>query len=147
MYSWSCSIRQCPSLVSTFYEPRNNWVHVLFLANHLPHLSPFSFPSLLLPLSPTSISRPSHPPPSLAPLTHLHPSPLSFPSPLGPGYIVGSGVRRGNGAQGLRIVIQSAKDPEFLQKRVEVFLVQMRVGSLINPFPTILGVQVTLSLY
>ncbi|EDO37735.1 predicted protein [Nematostella vectensis] len=38
------------------------------------------------------------------------------------GYIVFSGPRRGNGAQGLRFIIQSDKEPSLLDSRVEVFL-------------------------
>ncbi|XP_065556618.1 insulin-degrading enzyme-like [Artemia franciscana] len=38
------------------------------------------------------------------------------------GYIVFSGKRRGNGVQGLRIIIQSERHPEFLDGRVEAFL-------------------------
>ncbi|XP_077991993.1 insulin-degrading enzyme-like isoform X2 [Glandiceps talaboti] len=38
------------------------------------------------------------------------------------GYIVVSGVRRANGVQGLRFIIQSDKAPDFLESRVEVFL-------------------------
>ncbi|XP_027042212.1 insulin-degrading enzyme-like [Pocillopora damicornis] len=38
------------------------------------------------------------------------------------GYIVFSGVRRCNGAQGLRVLIQSEKEPSLLDSRVENFL-------------------------
>ena len=38
------------------------------------------------------------------------------------GYIVFSGVRRSNGAQGLRVIVQSDRNPEYLDKRIEQFL-------------------------
>jgi len=38
------------------------------------------------------------------------------------GYIVFSGVRRSNGAQGLRVIVQSDRNPEYLDKRIEHFL-------------------------
>lgn len=38
------------------------------------------------------------------------------------GYIVWSGVRRSNGVQGLRVLIQSEKEPALLDSRVEKFL-------------------------
>ncbi|XP_045541115.1 insulin-degrading enzyme [Papilio machaon] len=38
------------------------------------------------------------------------------------GYIVFSGVRRSNGAQGLRLVVQSDRHPEYLEQRIEAFL-------------------------
>ncbi|XP_028391087.1 insulin-degrading enzyme-like [Dendronephthya gigantea] len=42
------------------------------------------------------------------------------------GYIVVSGVRRANGVQGLRFIIQSDKAPTYLDKRVENFLIIMQ---------------------
>ncbi|XP_015602966.1 insulin-degrading enzyme isoform X2 [Cephus cinctus] len=41
------------------------------------------------------------------------------------GYIVFSGVRRTNGAQGLRIIIQSDKHPEYVEQRIEAFIDSM----------------------
>ncbi|XP_070539954.1 insulin-degrading enzyme-like [Ptychodera flava] len=41
------------------------------------------------------------------------------------GYIVVSGVRRSNGVQGLRFIIQSDKQPAYLESRVEAFLQSM----------------------
>ncbi|XP_076044547.1 insulin degrading metalloproteinase isoform X2 [Oratosquilla oratoria] len=41
------------------------------------------------------------------------------------GYIVWSGVRRANGTQGLRIIIQGDKSPEYLDSRIETFLHKM----------------------
>jgi len=38
------------------------------------------------------------------------------------GYIVFSGVRRSNGAQGLRIIVQSDRHPEYLDTRIELFI-------------------------
>ena len=46
------------------------------------------------------------------------------------GYIVASGLRRSNGVQGLRFIVQSGKDATFVEQRVEAFLyhVQVLVG-------------------
>lgn len=41
------------------------------------------------------------------------------------GYIVFSGVRRSNGVQGLRVIIQSDRAPDYVEKRVEAFLNSM----------------------
>lgn len=41
------------------------------------------------------------------------------------GYIVFSGIRRSNGAQGLRIIVQSDRHPAFVDQRVETFLAKM----------------------
>ena len=38
------------------------------------------------------------------------------------GYIVFSGVRRSNGAQGFRVIVQSDRHPEYLDSRIEAFL-------------------------
>ncbi|XP_045456766.1 insulin-degrading enzyme [Melitaea cinxia] len=38
------------------------------------------------------------------------------------GYIVFSGVRRSNGVQGLRIIVQSDRHPEYLEERIEKFI-------------------------
>lgn len=46
------------------------------------------------------------------------------------GYIVFSGVRKTNGAQGLRIIVQSDKHPEYVEQRINVFLDSMLVGSI-----------------
>jgi len=42
------------------------------------------------------------------------------------GYIVFSGVRRSNGAQGLRVIVQSDRHPEYLDTRIESFLTGLR---------------------
>ncbi|XP_022094344.1 insulin-degrading enzyme-like [Acanthaster planci] len=42
------------------------------------------------------------------------------------GYIVFSGVRRSNGVQGLRFIIQSEKRPQYLDNRIEAFLLSMQ---------------------
>ncbi|XP_033632870.1 insulin-degrading enzyme-like [Asterias rubens] len=42
------------------------------------------------------------------------------------GYIVFSGVRRSNGVQGLRFIIQSEKRPQYLDSRIEAFLLSMQ---------------------
>ncbi|XP_011268023.1 insulin-degrading enzyme isoform X2 [Camponotus floridanus] len=41
------------------------------------------------------------------------------------GYIVFSGVRRTNGAQGLRIIVQSDKHPQYVEKRIDLFMDSM----------------------
>ncbi|XP_073964401.1 insulin-degrading enzyme-like [Choristoneura fumiferana] len=38
------------------------------------------------------------------------------------GYIVFSGVRRSNGVQGLRVIVQSDRHPAYLEQRIEAFL-------------------------
>ncbi|XP_012215276.2 insulin-degrading enzyme isoform X1 [Linepithema humile] len=38
------------------------------------------------------------------------------------GYIVFSGVRRTNGSQGLRIIVQSDKHPQYVEKRIDAFM-------------------------
>ena len=43
------------------------------------------------------------------------------------GYIVSSGLRRTNGVQGLRIVVQSDRDVDYVERRTEAFLVRMQV--------------------
>ncbi|KAK2177670.1 hypothetical protein NP493_586g01027 [Ridgeia piscesae] len=42
------------------------------------------------------------------------------------GYIVFSGVRRSNGVQGLRVIVQSDRTPEYVESRIEEFLLQMK---------------------
>lgn len=42
------------------------------------------------------------------------------------GYIVSSGIRRTNGAQGLRVIVQSDKHPEYVDQRVETFIESMQ---------------------
>merc|ERR1711974_149656 len=41
------------------------------------------------------------------------------------GYIVFSGVRRSNGAQGFRVIVQSERHPEYLDSRIEAFLASL----------------------
>jgi len=41
------------------------------------------------------------------------------------GYIVFSGVRRSNGAQGVRVIVQSDRSPSYVNDRVEAFLAKM----------------------
>ncbi|XP_044595183.1 insulin-degrading enzyme isoform X2 [Cotesia glomerata] len=38
------------------------------------------------------------------------------------GYIVFSGIRRGNGVQGLRVIIQGDRHPQYLEERIEAFI-------------------------
>ncbi|KAI5632332.1 peptidase M16 domain-containing protein [Phthorimaea operculella] len=40
------------------------------------------------------------------------------------GYIVFSGIRRSNGVQGLRVIVQSDRHPHYLETRIEAFLAQ-----------------------
>lgn len=47
------------------------------------------------------------------------------------GYIVFSGVRKANGAKGLRIIVQSAKALDYVDERIEKFLESMVVSNLI----------------
>ena len=47
---------------------------------------------------------------------------------LSTGYIVGSGVRRANGVQGLRFLVQSEKCSFFVERRVESFIRQSQVS-------------------
>lgn len=44
------------------------------------------------------------------------------------GYIVFSGVRRTNGAQGLRIIVQSDRDPKYVEQKINTFLNSMLVS-------------------
>ena len=43
------------------------------------------------------------------------------------GYIVASGLRRSNGVQGLRFIVQSEKDATYIEQRVEAFLHHIQV--------------------
>lgn len=44
------------------------------------------------------------------------------------GYIVFSGVRRAKGVQGLRVIVQSSKPPQFVEGRIEAFIQKMEVS-------------------
>ncbi|CAD6233778.1 GSCOCG00007274001-RA-CDS [Cotesia congregata] len=48
------------------------------------------------------------------------------------GYIVFSGIRRGNGVQGLRVIIQGDRHPQYLEERIEAFIhsVQDRIVNM-----------------
>lgn len=48
------------------------------------------------------------------------------------GYIVFSGVRRARGVQGLRVIIQSDRPPQYVDDRVEAFLNHMEVSPSIQ---------------
>lgn len=50
---------------------------------------------------------------------------LDFQEQLG--YIVWCGVRRANGTQGLRIIVQGDRHPQYLDSRIEAFLHKMGV--------------------
>ena len=50
------------------------------------------------------------------------------------GYIVASGVRRACGVQGLRIIVQSNRSPDYVEQRIEAFLFKMEVICLTNQF-------------
>ena len=43
------------------------------------------------------------------------------------GYIVFSGLRRASGVQGLRVIVQSDKSPDYVESRIEAFLLKMAV--------------------
>jgi secreted Zn-dependent insulinase-like peptidase len=45
------------------------------------------------------------------------------------GYIVFSGIRRSNGVQGLRVIVQSERHPSYVDQRVEAFLATMEVSA------------------
>ena len=47
------------------------------------------------------------------------------------GYIVFSGIRRSNGVQGLRVIVQSERHPSYVDHRVEAFLAKMDVSALV----------------
>ncbi|ELU09335.1 hypothetical protein CAPTEDRAFT_155510 [Capitella teleta] len=42
------------------------------------------------------------------------------------GYIVFIGVRRSNGVQGMRVIVQSDRRPEYVESRIEAFLLKMQ---------------------
>lgn len=42
-----------------------------------------------------------------------------------------SGIRRSNGVQGLRVIVQSEKHPSYVDQRVEAFLAKMEVSAFI----------------
>ena len=44
------------------------------------------------------------------------------------GYIIFSGVRRSKGVQGLRVIVQSDRTPEYVEGRIEAFLSTMKVS-------------------
>lgn len=46
------------------------------------------------------------------------------------GYIVHTGARRSNGVQGIEILIQGQQIPEFMEERIENFLMKFRVSIL-----------------
>lgn len=48
------------------------------------------------------------------------------------GYIVFSGIRRSNGVQGLRVIVQSEKHPTYVDERIEDFLNNMLVSKQNN---------------
>ena len=47
------------------------------------------------------------------------------------GYIVFSGVRLNNGAQGVRLIIQSDRSPAYLDERIENFIQLTKVSNLV----------------
>lgn len=48
------------------------------------------------------------------------------------GYMVFSGMRRSNGVQGLRVIVQSDRHPKYVDCRVEVFIKAMFVSNSIT---------------
>ena len=41
-----------------------------------------------------------------------------------------SGIRRNNGVQGLRVLVQSDKNPQYVESRIEAFLLKMEVKTV-----------------
>jgi hypothetical protein len=50
-----------------------------------------------------------------------------------------SGVRRARGVQGLRVIIQSDRPPQYVDDRVEAFLHHMDVSCLVNATVVVRG--------
>jgi insulysin len=48
------------------------------------------------------------------------------------GYLVFSGIRRSNGVQGLRVIVQSERHPSYVDQRVEAFLAKMEVSGFLE---------------
>ena len=48
------------------------------------------------------------------------------------GYIVFSGIRRQSGVQGLRVIVQSDKSPQYVEGRVEAFLDTLEVSGTVD---------------
>jgi insulysin len=48
------------------------------------------------------------------------------------GYFVFSGIRRSNGVQGLRVIVQSQRHPSYVDQRVEAFLAKMEVSGFLE---------------
>ena len=46
------------------------------------------------------------------------------------GYIVFSGIRRSSGVQGLRVIVQSDRTPDYVEGRIEAFLHSMEVKTM-----------------
>jgi insulysin len=46
------------------------------------------------------------------------------------GYIVNSGVRRSRGVQGFRVIVQSSRELDHVNRRIELFLDSVRVSSI-----------------
>ena len=44
------------------------------------------------------------------------------------GYLVWSGIRRASGVQGLKIIVQSHRHPNYVDKRIELFMETMLVS-------------------
>jgi len=53
------------------------------------------------------------------------------------GYVVYNGVRKTNGAQGLRVIVQSDKHPQYVEKCIDLFVDSMLV-SVIRTYVTIM---------
>jgi insulysin len=45
------------------------------------------------------------------------------------GYLIGSGVRRSYGVQGVRFIVQSDRPADYVESRVERFVYHTKVGS------------------
>lgn len=60
------------------------------------------------------------------------------------GYIVFSGIRRTSGAQGLRVIVQSDKHPQYVENRIDSFLTSMLV-SIIKEIITIIYINISIN--
>ena len=58
-----------------------------------------------------------------------------------------SGVRRSKGVQGLRVIVQSSKSPQYVENRIEAFLFNVNVSILVYYILYILCKEVVVALY
>lgn len=55
------------------------------------------------------------------------------------GYVVSSGARLSRGVQGFRVIVQSSRDLEHVDKRIELFIDSIRVGKSIFCLTILMG--------